>query len=85
MGWNEAQIVDDYMLTYANYYGIVPGTEKYDMIVEKNILEMLCVMADTESGTSLSEIDLKAAEAFLLQHGMTEDAIGELEAKLTPD
>lgn len=86
MGWNEAQIVDDYMLTYANYYGIVPGTEKYDMIVEKNILEMLCAMADTESGTSLSEIDLKAAaEAFLLQHGMTEDAIGQLEAKLTPD
>jgi len=86
MGWNEAQIVDDYMQTYANYYGIEPGTEKYGLIVEKNIMEMLCVMAEQESGTSLKEIDLKAAaEAFLLKHSMAEDAIKQLEAKLTPD
>lgn len=86
MGWNEAQIVDDYMVTYANYYGIEPGTEKYDMIVEKNILEMLCIMAGLEPGTSLSETDLKAAaEAYLLKHGMAEDAVQQLEAKLSSD
>ena len=86
MGWNEARIVDDYMQTYANYYGIEPGTEKYDLIVGKNIMEMMRVMANLESGTSLAEIDLKAAaEAFLLKHGMAEDAIKQLEAKLTPD
>ena len=86
MGWNEAQIVDDYMLTYANYYGIEPGTQKYDLIVEKNIIEMLCVMADLESGSSLEGINLKtAAETFLLKHGMAEDAIKQLEAKLTSD
>lgn len=35
MGWNATQITDDYMQTYANYYGIEPGTEKYDLIEEK--------------------------------------------------
>lgn len=86
MGWNEAQIVADYMLTYTNYYGVEPGTDKYDLIAEKNIMEMLCVMAGLEPGASLAGIDLKtAAEAFLLRHGMPEDAIHQLEAKLKTD
>ena len=45
MGWSATQITDDYMQTYANYYGIEPGTEKYDLIEEKNIREMLAFMA----------------------------------------
>ena len=83
MGWSEAQIVSDYMKTYDNYYGIVPGTDKYDMIVEKNIEEMLCIVAGLEVGSSLAETDLKAAaEAYLLNHGMNEETLKQLEAKL---
>lgn len=86
MGWSEAQIVADYMKSYDNYYGIVPGTDKYDMIVEKNIEEMLCNVAGLEVGSSLAETDLKAAaEAYLLRHGMAEDALRQLEAKLASD
>lgn len=86
MGWNEAQIVADYMQTYANYYGIEPGTGKYDLIAEKNILELLCIMAGLKPGTSLSEIDLKAAaETYLLNNGMEEEALMQLEAKLTSE
>lgn len=74
------------METYANYYGIEPGTEKYDMIVEKNIMEMLCIMAEIEPGTSLAETDLKAAaEAYLLKYGMDEEALKQLEAKLASE
>ena len=84
MGWNEAQIVADYMQTYTNYYGIEPGTEKFDLILEKNIREMLCIMADLEPGTSLAEIDLKAAaETYLLNNGMDEKILKQLEAKLS--
>ena len=73
MGWNEAQIVADYMQTYTNYYGIEAGTEKFNLILEKNIMEMLCIMAGLEPGTSLAEIDLKAAsETYLLNNGMDE-------------
>ena len=86
MGWGEAQIVTDYMLTYDNYYGIVPGTAKYDLIVEKNIREMLCYVAGLEIGASLAETDLKAAaEAYLLDHGMAKEALENLEAKLTSE
>jgi hypothetical protein len=86
MDWSEAQIVTDYMQTYDNYYGIRPGTDKYDMIVEKNIKEMLCIMAGLEAGSSLAETDLKAAaEAYLLNHGMNEETLKRLEAKLASE
>ena len=86
MGWNEEQIVADYMQTYTNYYGIEPDTEKYDLIVEKNIMEMLYIMADLESGTSLVGIDLMAAaETYLINNGMDEEALKQLEAKLTSE
>ena len=83
MGWSDAQIIDDYMQTYSNYYGIEPGTDKYDMIVKKNIQEMLCNMTGLEAGASLADIDLQAAaETYLLSNGMDEEALKRLEAKL---
>lgn len=86
MGWSQAQIVTDYMKTYDNYYGILPDTAKYDLIVEKNIQEMLYYVAGLETGASLAETDLKAAaEAYLLNHGMAEEALEQLEAKLTAE
>ena len=84
MGWSEAQIVADYMQTYSNYYGIEPGTDKYDLIVEKNIQEMLFFMTGLEADTSLAEIDLQAAaETYLVNNGMSEESLKRLEAKLT--
>ena len=86
MGWNEAQIVDDYMQTYINYYSLEPGSEKFDLIVENNIMEMLYTMAELESGSSLEDIDLKAAaESYLLSNGMEEESLQQLEAKLTAE
>jgi hypothetical protein len=94
MGWSQAQIVDDYMKSYDNYYGILPGAAKYDLIVEKNIQEMLCFVAGLDpkapaahqSGAFLAETDLKAAaEAYLLHHGMDEEALKQLEVKLASE
>ena len=83
MGWDVAQIVADYVQTYTNYYGIEPGTEKYDMIADKNIREMLYIMAGPEYGTSLEDIDLKtAAETYLIHYGMGEETLKLLEGKL---
>lgn len=83
MGWNESDIVADYMTSYANYYGIAAGTEKYDMIAEKNVMEMLRSVAGLEKGASLEGVDLQsAAESYLLQHGMAEDALRALKEKL---
>ena len=86
MGWSEDRIEDDYMLTYTNYYGIEPGSDKYDMIAKKNIGEMLCTMAGLEAGASPAETDLKAAaEAYLLDHGMAEEVLKQLEDKLASE
>jgi protein tyrosine/serine phosphatase len=86
MGWSEEQIVADYMKTYSNFYGIEPGTDRYDLIMEKNIEEMLRYMEALQTDTSTSETDLKtAAEAFLLENGMAEEALKRLEAKLASE
>lgn len=85
MGRSKDEIVADYMLSYTNYYGIEAGTEKYDMIVEKNIKEMLRSVAGLETGASLDGVDLQfAAEAYLTRHGMAEETIKALEAKILP-
>jgi len=77
------EIIADYMLSYENYYGVEPGTEKYQMIAEKNIMEMLRAVAGLEKGASLEGVDLRAAaEAYLTAHGMTAEAIAALRANL---
>ena len=76
MGATEEEIIADYMLSYYNYYGVEPGTSKYDMIVEKNIKLMIA----TVSGGNR---DLQAgAKSWLTDHGMSEDAMTRLEEKL---
>ena len=83
MGASEGEIVRDYMLSYVNYYGVEEGTEKYDMIAQKNIMEMLWAVTGLEKGASLEGVDLaKAAEDYLLSHGMAAGAIEALKTKL---
>ena len=79
------EIVSDYMLSYVNYYHIDPEAEKakYDMIADKNIMEMLYTVTGLEKGASLEGADLAAAaEAWLTAHGMTAEAIEALKAHL---
>ncbi|MCR4622358.1 MAG: tyrosine-protein phosphatase [Clostridiales bacterium] len=83
MGASEEEIVKDYMQSYVNYYSVEAGSEKYDMIAEKNVMEMLRTVAGLEKGASLEGADLaKAAEAYLLAHGMDAAAIEALKTKL---
>ena len=81
MGASADEIVKDYMISYENYYGIKPGTEKYDMIVEKNIIQMLPIIAGTDN---LEGIDLSAAAGtWLINNGMDQEAIRALKEKLS--
>ena len=85
MGATQDEIVADYMLSYVNYYGIDPVAEadKYNMIAEKNVVEMLRVVAGAAEDASLEGIDLaQAAESYLLKHGMTAEDIAALKANL---
>ena len=85
MGGSVEEIVADYMTSYTNYYGIDPvsDADKYNMIAEKNVMDMLRVVCGLEKNASLEGVDLSAgAEAYLLGHSMTAEAIAALKANL---
>ena len=81
MGAAKEEIISDYMLSYVNYYGIEPGTEKFNSIIEKNIIPMLRIVSGTDA---LDAVDLaEAAEAYLLKNGMEKEALDALRHKLS--
>ena len=82
-GFDTDAIIADYMTTYVNYYGIEVGSEKYDMLAEKNIKEMMRTVAGLEKGADLEGIDWQAAgEQYLLSIGMDAEAVSRLKANL---
>ena len=81
MGATEEEIVADYMTSYVNYYHIDPVAEaaKYEMIAQKNVIEMLKAVV----GGELEGADLaKAAETYLIANGMAPEAVEALKANL---
>ena len=83
-GASYAEIADDYMITYGNYYGITQAddAERYGVIVE-NVLDPMVRSIVGEDGADLASADLAgAARRLLLDAGMTEAQLNELKAKL---
>ena len=82
-GASYQEIVDDYMITYDNYYDINEESdpERYRLIKEKNI----DIMFEHINGKKLYGIpDLRAeAKNFLMSEGMSEEAIDTLISKLS--
>ena len=68
------------MLTYANFYGILPGDGAYDVILNNNLVKTLCGLyaLDTLSGADLQ----KEAADYLLSIGLDEGQLRQLAAKL---
>ena len=78
------QIVDDYMLTYDNYYWISESSDslKYNLIKQQNVDAMLRFIADSDE--DLSKIDLSAAaRSYLLEMGMEEEQITSFLNRIT--
>ena len=82
MGATLDEVIDDYMLTYYNYYGVEEGSEKYDAIVNNNLIK---VLNSTFKVDDIYKADLAAeAAAFLTEDaGLTADEVTALKAKLT--
>ena len=76
-GASYEEIVDDYMVTYNNYYKITEASDKpkYDVILEKNLVAMMkTVVGDPDA--DLKKTDLSAAaRSFLRSSGMTDGQI----------
>lgn len=81
MGAGFDEVVTDYMVTYYNYYGVEPGTEKYTAIAESNIIKSLSQAFGVEN---LSAADLEAeATAYLKDIGLTDSEIDALRSNLS--
>jgi hypothetical protein len=76
------EVIDDYMVTYYNYYGVEKGTEKYNAIVKNNLIK---VLNTTFKVDDVYKADLAAeAAAFLMEDaGLTADEVTLLKGKLT--
>lgn len=73
------EIIDDYMITYQNYYGIKKDDEKYEVILNNNIVPMLFFLTGEEDTAGVKSADLaECAKRYLLEGGMKEDDITAL-------
>ena len=81
MGATLDEVIDDYMVTYYNYYGVEENSEKYNAIVKNNLIKALNT---TYKVDDVYKADLAAeAEAFLIEDaGLTADEVAALKARL---
>ncbi|MBR2704883.1 MAG: tyrosine-protein phosphatase [Clostridia bacterium] len=85
-GASYQEIVNDYMLTYKNYYGITEesSSDIYKIIKERNIDHMLRYMCGLDKDADLSDVNYsEKAEEYLKSIGMTDYYILKLKTNLT--
>ena len=83
MGASADEIVEDYMKTYENFYGVEHGSQQYDQIASGNIEKSLARAFGIES---IHDADLqKCAEAYLKQIGLSDEEINVLKENLSKD
>lgn len=85
MGASAEEVVEDYMITYYNFYGIGPDSEQYEQIAASNIKASLAGAFGIDA-IDAENVDLAAeAEAYLLEIGMSAGEIAELKTQLARD
>ena len=80
------EIVDDYLVTYNNYYGVTPQNKPdvCDTLVSLRLNECLMHYGGVSKESDLRGLDFhKAFSAYLLSHGMTQAEITKLIDALT--
>ena len=83
-GASYEEIVDDYFITYHNYYGIEKGTDKYEVIKSIHIDEMIRYVFDFNETTNLLTANYRSqVNSYLLSIGLTQDQIDAVQTKLS--
>ena len=77
------QLIEDYFITYNNYYGIEKGSQKYDLIKEIHIDEMIKYVFGFEGQVNLlgSSNFHSMANNYLLNIGLNQSEIDQLQSK----
>lgn len=80
-GASADEIIDDYMITYYNYYRITKEDkpEKYEAILG-NVRDFFYCICEAEDGADIRSLDLKAgAENYLRRGGLNDSQIARIE------
>ncbi len=85
MGGKLDEIVDDYMLSYENYYHVEHDSDRWNRIAQSNVITNLLKLTGAEDEKALAEADLvKAAETYLTETvGLTAEQVEGLKAALS--
>ena len=77
------ELIEDYFITYNNYYGIEKGSQKYDLIKEIHIDEMIKYVFGFEGQVNLlgSSNFHSMANNYLLNIGLNQSEIDQLQSK----
>ena len=84
-GASAQEIIDDYMITYYNYYRVTKEKEpdRYEAILG-NVYDFMYCMSGAEKGTPADTLDLKSgARSYLAKGGLTEEQIAAVESYVT--
>ena len=81
------ELVDDYFITYKNYYGIEKDTDKYNAIKELHIDEMIRYVFSFEENANVRLLGASPyhtkANNYLLSIGLTQEQIDAVQMKLS--
>ena len=77
-GADETELEADYMETYRNYYGIIPGSDRYDAVRDVKFRDIYDWMSGLGNGTPED-----GAAEYLYGSGMTRDEVEQLKRFLT--
>lgn len=78
------ELVDDYFVTYKNYYGIEKGSEQYDVIKALHIDEMIRYVFSFDKNVLLLGAGYySVARAYLKNLGLSEEQIDSIQEKLS--
>ena len=77
------ELIDDYMITYENYYGITKENDpsKYEIIVSDVFLPRLQFITGDNFDPTKADLS-KCAEEYLKSAGLTDSEIFEIKRKL---
>ncbi len=84
MGAPIDEVIEDYMETYYNFYGVEKGTEKYDAVVNNNIISKLITIFNVDD-VYTADLAAEAEEYITEVLGLSADEVSALKAKLAPD
>ena len=84
LGATYEELIDDYFITYHNYYGIEKGSNKYEVIKSLHIDEMIRYVFGFDENTNLLAANYHTkVNAYLLSIGLTQDQIDAIQVKLS--